>query len=544
MDKKRRVGQNFLYGAVILIIANMLGKIFGVIFKIPISGIIYDEGMGYFNSAYNIYVFFYMVSTTGFPVAVSRMVAVSNSNGNRAETKRIFKVSMSVFVVLGIAGTAIMFFGAGIITKIINNPNAFYCIATIAPTLFFVCISSAYRGYFQGHQNMVPTAVSQVIESFGKLAIGIAAGMYARNMGYSLPIIAAYAICGITVGVAVGMIYLHFTKSVFNKKNIADEAMQVQPDMPVRSSKSILKELLITSVPMIISSSLLSLTNFIDIVIIMRRLQDIGFSQEMANKLYGAYTTKAVTLFNMPPAFIYPFTMSIMPVLAAAYAKKDSGAIHRTVESTFRIVSIISIPCALGMSALALPIIDFIFPKNVEMIPTEQIAPLLSILAVAIFFVSIVSVSTAMLQSQKFERKPLYSMLIGAVVKLVTSYILIGIPSIGLYGTPIGTILCYLTIMCINMYFLMKHTKYIPPIRKIFIKPLIAGGSCAIAAAVTYAVLSKVISVRLSTVAAILVAVAVYGILLLVLRSFEREDLMMLPKGEKILKVFEKFKLV
>jgi len=183
----------FFSGVLVLTIANLLIKVIGLLFKIPITNIIGDEGMGYFNAAYTIYTWFYMISTAGLPVAVSVMISKGRTSGNFKEVKKIYKITMLLFVAIGLVGMLLMIFLSKSFADVMGSRSIYLSIIAIAPTLFFICISSAVRGYFQGYQNMFPTAVSQIIEALGKLILGILFANYAISKGYDLPMVAAYA---------------------------------------------------------------------------------------------------------------------------------------------------------------------------------------------------------------------------------------------------------------------------------------------------------------------------------------------------------------
>ena len=195
----KKTGQTFVFGAVVLMASNILVKLIGALFRIPLTNIIKVEGMGYFNAAYSIYVMFYNISTAG--------IAASASKGNYKEAQKIFDIALKLFVVIGVVGTAVMMAGAQFFAEWSKMPDSSYAMLAIAPTIFFICVSSAYRGYFQGMSDMVPTAVSQVIEAVGKLGIGLAAAIYFTRNAYPVKITAAFVISGVSIGVALSMFY-------------------------------------------------------------------------------------------------------------------------------------------------------------------------------------------------------------------------------------------------------------------------------------------------------------------------------------------------
>ena len=532
----------FLSGVIILTFSNVLIKVIGLTLKIPLSHILGDGGMAYYNVAYEIYVLFYMVSTAGLPVAISILISESRAKGNFREAKLIFRITITLFLIIGFIGMAIMIGGSKLFAAAYQFSDAYIAIAAIAPTLFFICVSSAVRGYFQGYQNMIPTAISQIIEALGKLAIGISFALYATKMGYSLPVVAAFTILGLTIGVAFGMIFLVVSKLLFKPAPFDAEYMRPESDtLPVRSAKSLLKLIVLTAVPITLSASVMSFTSMIDGMIISRQLQSIGYTEDLTLIMFGNYKTLAISMFNMPPAIIYPITYSVIPLLSAAIASSDKKRVNFIMNSTLKTAAILAIPCSLGMSVLSEPILCLFFAEE----SAKRAAPLLSILSLSIFFVAMLAVSNALLQTHKLERKPIISMLIGSAVKLISSYILIGIPSVNIFGAPIGTFLCYFTICAINFYFLARHVGLMPSVMDVFVRPFIASLCCAGAAIGSYKLLSLAgIHGRITTVLAIGVAVAVYAVAVFVFKCINGDDVLLLPKGKKIYGLLHKLRLV
>jgi len=263
MDLSKSRGQTLMFGAVILMISNVLVKIIGSFLRIPLTNIIGVEGMAYYNAAYSIYVTFYTVSTAGIPVAVSRMIATANSENKHKEIKKIFNVAFGLFFVIGVVGTAIMMLFSRQFAVGAKMPDAYLAMLCIAPTIFFICLSSAYRGYFQGLSNMTPTAVSQVIEALAKVIIGIFCAVYFTRQGYPVHQVAAYVILGVTIGVFLGVIYGAVTKAMFVSAEEKRQSFCGSLEI-CRSSRSILKELVIIAIPITLASSIMGLTNIVD----------------------------------------------------------------------------------------------------------------------------------------------------------------------------------------------------------------------------------------------------------------------------------------
>ena len=543
--------QGFVFGALILMLSNIIVKVVGALFKIPLANVIGDQAMGYFSSAYAIYSMCFLISTAGLPVAISRMIASARARNNVKESDRIYKVSLFLFILIGLLGSSILFFGAGKFAELSKTPGLVICIQTISPIMFFICLVSCFRGYFQGHQNMVPTAISQVIEVMSNLILGLSAGIFASKNGYSAPVIASFALGGITLGVVLSAFYMAFAKSVAKKDRetgLCDK---------VRSKRELAKELVAIAIPITISSSIMSLTSVIDSIMAVGRLSDTGVgvnyfpvekASEVAISLYGAYQAKAVTFFNLPTTIITPFAISIIPAISGFDAEKDKKSIQKTIDFTFRIVSVICLPCAFGLGVMAKPIISLLFQsspifKNALghiFYSNDVAAPMLSILAPAIVFSGLITVSAAVLQASGHERKSIVSTCCGVAMKALAVWLLVGIPFIGHYGIALSTLLCYLVMFCFNMFFLSHYLDYHLSIRKILLKPFLSALLCGITAGVSYFALCLILPDSLSAICAIGLAALVYVFALFRMKGLSEEDILMLPKGETILKILKK----
>jgi stage V sporulation protein B len=386
--------------------------------------------------------------------------------------------------------------------------------------------------------------------------------MYAINIfgDGRLDIVSAFAISGLTIGVAGGALYLcvrkiaetrgeqasqKITKIKTDKtdKNDKIEKTEKTVKMQVRKSADIIKEIIKISLPIMLSSTILSLAGMIDSFMMKRRLIDIGWTYEAAKETFGDYTGIAVPFFSLPNTLVVPFAVSIIPVIAAAFASKNTNSIKSTIESTFRVASIVATPCAFGIASMSKPILNLIFEKQASAV--ESTAPLLSVLAFAVVFVSMMTVTNSMLQAQRQEMRTIISMSCGMIVKVVSSYILIGIPAVNRFGTPISTCLCYLTIMSMNFYFLAKHTKVVPPIQRTFMKPFIASAIMSFCTILSYILLNNILKgSKIAVIAALVIAVTIYAVLILAFKTLTRDDVLLLPKGTKIYEAMKKKKLI
>jgi stage V sporulation protein B len=531
MTKSKGNRQSFAAGAAVLTVAAVIVKIIGALYKIPLGNILGDEGMGHFGIAYSIYNMLLTISTAGFPVAMSKMISEANVAGRPNQIKRIFRVSMATFLTLGALGTGVMFFLNKQLAIVMKDILAAYSISALAPSVLFVCIMSAYRGYTQGHTNMVPSAISQVIEALCKLVIGTWLCWYLVKAGYGLEYGAAGAIVGVTIGTVLGAGYLFSNKVKVRYYGETDDSDDV-PD----SYSDTFKRLLKIGVPITIGSSVLSIITLIDTNLVTRRLQTAaGFPEKEAVSLFGAYYNTQ-TLFNLPSSFIPPITISVIPTITALVTQKNYGGSSRIAEASLRITTIFALPCGAGLMALSWPILNLLYGKQPDLVDTG--APLLAILGAASFFVCMVLITNALLQAYGHVYTPIKTMLIGGAFKIVINWILVGNPRINITGAPIGTLVCYMVIAFLNMVALYRYAPQRLNISRIFIKPMIASVIIGFFAWAAYGLLARFLgSPRLSVLIAIAAAAVLYLILVLLMRIITREDLEVIPKGEKIARI-------
>lgn len=527
-------------GATVLIIANFIVKIIGVIYKVPLANILGQDGMGYLSSAYEIYQLMLTIFASGGAVAVSKMVAESIALNHFAEVRKEVRVLFFTFFVVGGTGMLIMFFGSGLFASRVSAPEAEACMMVLSPAIFFLSLSCVFRGYYQGQQNMKPTGLSQVIEACFKLLIGIGFALLLKSLAYEDKYVAAGAISGTTISTMIGMavvLCIFFSKS--NRMRLKQMAEQ---GGTVRPTKQLLLEFAKLAVPLTLSSMVVNLTGVLDLFLIYQRLQDAGLNNKAANAAYGAYKGYAQTLFNLPPSIISSLNISIIPALSAAFVARNKKRILSVIRRAFKLVIALAMPCAVGLVVMAGPILRLLFPARLDEV--DAVIPLLQLLGVACFWTCLATLSTATLQSVGRMNIPVYSLLIGGVVKLLANYILIGIPSVGMIGAPIGTLLCYITIFTLNWTAFRRHV----PIRvrplPLIVKPAVACALMAVSCWGVQKLFASFVRESLATLAGLCVAVVVYGVVIMLIGGIDANDVRSLPKGNLLVKVLKKVHLL
>ena len=568
--------QNVLGGAMILVIATALVKVIGAIYKIPLTGIIGTLGRGYFASAYNIYTPIYAISMAGLPVAVSTIVARHAALGRYRDVKQVLKVTFPLFMLLGLIGTAVLLIMAKPYAVSVNSELSVYSVLCIAPSILFCCIMSTYRGYYEGLSNMYPTAISQVIESMGKLVFGLTFAYLVikfvkvedRSLLYAYA--AAAAISGVTLGTFFGAIYTNAMHR-FKKDGITREMLVNSPR--ARSKEATLKELISIAVPAAISSLVLNVTNFIDTWVIQNRLDGVverhydkimeiygasinaaGVAREDIHTfLYGAYDT-TLDFKNLVPTIMMTLGVSAIPIMSAAMARRDFKLVNSTVNTVFRTTMLISLPAGAGFLALSEPILSLLYKGTENEAGIAVAAPILALCGVIMPLLTLSSPLTNMLQAIGRADVPAKAIGVGCVFTIALDFVLIGMPAINIKGAVCGSALFYIICIAFNYSVLKSETGIRLDIKTVFIKPFIAAALCGVSAYGSYKLLSSVLTfgnpdgrlngASLSCLISIVIAVAVYALAVLLTKTIVKADVLMLPKGEKIAEILEKYKLL
>ncbi len=527
-----RKKQNFVQGAFILLVANLIVKVIGALFQIPLTRMVGVANMGLFNTAYTIYMVMLVVSSVGLPSSLAKMVAEATALGREREVRRIVRVAACIFVPFGAVCTLLLFFGAGVLAERVGNPGAAAAVAAISPSVLMVSTLSVFRGYYQGRSDMVPTAVSQIIEALGKLLLGLGFAVVALGRGADGPAIAAAIVLGITIGEVVAVLYM-LARSAFSQRRA--QAVHALNDS-MRPASSLCKSLLALTIPITINSAVMSVTDLIDLALIMNRLQDIGMSEHLANINFGAYKTMAINFFNLPQTLVTAIAVSALPAIAGANASQNFTKVKNTMGTTFRLTMLITLPAGAGFLLLAQPILRLVYSEH-----TALAGPLMQILGLAVPCVAVVAITNAILQALGRADLPLISMFAGAVVKLFMDYALLGTPEVNIAGAPISTTVCYALIAAINLFQISRLTHALPSFGKTLVRPFAATVGMGAATVISFQTLTHVLSAapgsamdKVATLISICVAVAVYAVLLLALRAVEREDILMMPGGEKL----------
>ena len=527
-DKK----QSFMKGAAILSASTLIVKLLGLLFSIPLANFIDPEGMSHFYIAYNIFGLFLMLSTAGLPIAVSRMVGTAFSQGHRREADQVFSVAFWLFFSLGLLGCLVMFFGADQIAQWYGSPAANFAIMALAPTLFFISIESSLRGYFQGRSNMIPTATSQTIEAVTKVIIGVGLAFYIiRSVKVDPDRWAAVgAIIGVSVSAALGAVYLLLYKLFQGRWDRRHARGQEEPSLVSR--QEMLRSLVRFAVPITIGSCFLSLLDTVDGAILMNRLQEAArFTQEQADWWNGTLG-HARKFFDLPGAFVVPISTSLLPILSGAIAAKDHHQVDRISSTALRVTLLIGIPSSVGMGVFSKPICQLLLYNQPEV--AQEAAPLLTMLSVAIAFSGMLFTTNAILQSFGRATRPVVDMAVGGIIKIVLSYLLIGIPQVAAMGSAISTVVSYVVMVVLNLFAIRTSLPHMDSVVKTALPLLLSSAVMGGVSYGAYGLLSLLVSPRVAVLPAIGLAILVYAVCVVVFRGVSYDDVVMLPKGQTL----------
>lgn len=532
-ESKRRT---YIRGAAVLSATMVIAKILSMVFRLPVNNILGDEGAGHFAITYQIYTVLLAVSTSGIPVALSRLISAAASTGRPQQVKRYFSTALLSFTLLGIAVSLLMFFFAEQLALLLHDANAAPGIRVLSPAVLFVCMTSVYEGYGQGHNDMLPTSLKQITEVLCKVLLGLIAAFWLDAKGHASPVIAAGAIIGTPIGLFFALLLLVVHKRKTGKAPPAHTVVYQadKPDGRGTTLKSIFK----VSAPITVSAAFMSILTLVDTIVVRNRLHTgAGFPLETVDTLFGVYA-KGQSLRSLPSVLVVPVTISIIPIIAAALANNRQRAAKAVTETSLKLTNVLSMPMGLGLCVLAHPIFNILYPGSNENGPA-----CLSVLGIASYFVCLQLMTTAILHANGQERPTMVSFLSGGAAQIIVDYILVGNPSVGIIGSPVGTLTCYFLISVLNIFFIMKKVKYRPEFSKTMLTPALCALVMAVAAKAVYELLFKLAADIIVTgywrmavclFAAILIAAIVYAVLIIATKTVTREEMKLLPKGEKI----------
>ncbi len=592
-NEKVSASRSFLKGAAILSASMVIVKLLGAVYKIAMTNLYSmfgDEyaglGVGLFNNAYELYIPLFTVATAGFPIAVSRLISESITQKRYKDVRQIHKVSIPFFVFMGVFCFGLMFVGSFYYIDVISSPYSLLPLLILSPTILLGCLESIYRGYFEGTRNMVPTAVSEIIEAAGKMVLGLLIAYFVMSTGLSsyqetgtvlglafssekeamytlLSFSVAGAILGIVLGTFAAFIYLF----VRYKRNSGITKEYLENSIEARSKRETFQRLLKTAIPIGLGAFVMSLSSFIDGIVIQNVLKDMAENNrtEMLANFQGlglestiplnptrenpitiqtvlwGYYGSVLTLMQVVTSVTQVFGTSAMPNVTSAYTSGNKTELKTSMETVLKLTMMVAFPAGLGLSVLAKPVLGLIYSDPALI---EVGSRVLTVMGLTTIVTSAITPICSMLQGVGKVNIPLILYSGGLVIKVIITYAFVSVISINIQGATAGSFVAY-TIMCIvALYLLIKYSKVVPNMLSTIIKPFGAAVICAAGAYFSHILFDYLVGGRIATILAIIVAVIIYVIALLILRTFTASEVKFLPKGEKIAKLLEKYHLM
>lgn len=529
MDRRK----SFVGGAAILGVSGIICKVIGAAFRIPLNNVLGTEGMANYQVAYPLYAALLVVSSSGIPTAISKMVSAKAATGDYRNAHYVFQVAFRMLTLIGIGTTILMLLGASPIASITGVPEAWPTLVAIAPSLFFVSILSAYRGYFQGLQMMTPTAISQLIEQVGKLVVGL---MLARAWSAEGNMVmgAAGALVGVTVSELTAMLFLIILYN-FNKGSIKYQIRTSPRVNKFDTRKEVINKLLKLAVPVTIGACIMPLVNLIDNAMVINSLKSIGFSQTIAKEKFALLTSFVAPIINMPAVISVALQMSLVPAISSAVAARKGRQAVKTATVGVKLAILIGMPCAVGLFIMGGPVLSLLYRNLGNNYDNLKLATdIMRIMSIGLVFLTLIQTVTGILQGLGRAMIPVRNLAIGAVVKVVASFFLLRNHELNILGAPISTVLCYLTAMLLNMYYLLANLGIEFSFGDYIVRPGLATAGMGGTAYGVYMFLSSRAGIAASAAGAILAAVVVYLLLVLLLGALRPEDAELLPGGRKL----------
>lgn len=532
-DKKSK-GESFMQGVLSLMIAQVLIKLLGLVYKWYLTNRpgFGDEGNAIYSAGFGIYALLLTLSATGVPNAVAKLVSEHNAKGDYRGAHRIFKISLATFAVIGLIGTAILFFGAHYISNVwLAIPEAELTLVALSPAIFFVAIISVFRGYFNGRENMKATANSQTLEQLCKTIFTVlVVEIVAMASGVNTNLMAAGANLATTLATVGSFLYLFLFYKV-RRNEIGNEIVS-SGNFPTKSVWKTVKSILWVSIPMSLSSILTSLNRNVDSMTVKRGLQSF-LTEGQALKQYGILSGKVDTLVSLPLSFNIAFATALVPAVAGAKTKGDMTTANKRVSFSLLVSMLIGLPCMVGMMVFAQPILNLLFPNANEGALIFQISSL------QIIFTILEQTVNGALQGLGKIYIPAIALTIGVVVKTILNLVLVPIPWIGAVGAAIATAVCHAIAFGIGYRVLKKNMEIDLTFSKFILKPFAATFIMSVCSYAIYLLIYNFHPGRVATIISILVAIIVYVLTVVILKLFTKEELLMIPYGNKIYKFLE-----
>ncbi|QSX07433.1 polysaccharide biosynthesis protein [Alkalibacter rhizosphaerae] len=523
---------SYIKGASIIAAGGIIAKMLGLFFKVPIGRILDSYGMGLYNNSYSIYNLMLTISIIGVPVAISKMIAERASEKNYQGVMQVFKVSMTVLFVVGALTTTLLYFGADSIIALANwEEESYYSILGLAFAPFLVALMSGFRGFFQGMQRMTPTAVSQIVEAFVRVIFGIGLCYYLTN-NFGQAEGAGGASSGALFGAIGAFAFLVFTYLIFMKdfKGVMGRQTTV---FPKESRKKILRRLAQIAIPVTMTSAIVSLFGIINSFTYVSRLSLAGVDGRLATIMFGDYGL-AQTMINVPLTFSTAMSITLVPAISESFALKSKIGIKHKTELGLRVIILIALPCAVGLSVFSNQIFALLFPNSVYG------GGILKYFAYSTILIMFANTLQSILQGVDRFNLPMFHLLPALGVNLLFNFIFVPIPSINIYGLIISNIAAYSVVCVLNYRSVRRITGVRIHVVQTVVKPAAASLIMGLFGFFAYKGLYGFLGNAGAVLVSILLCIGVYFGILLLIKGLTAEEIQMMPGRNRLMRIYEK----
>lgn len=551
-NRKKASGKkdDYIVQGTILAVAVVLTKVIGVVYRIPLTNILGDEGNGFYGYAYQVYAIALMLSSLSLPTAVAKLVSIRIAAKQRRNALRVFACSLIFAVAVGIIIFLVIFFGAGAISEyMMRAPLSIYALRVLAPGLFIVAVMSVIRGYFQGLGTMMPTAVSQVIEQLINaivsivgasilFGIGTRAGEKAGEELLGPAYAAAGGTLGTVLGAASGLLFLLFVLWAF--RGGIKKQMKRDRHNEKESYKHILKVLLLTAVPVIFSTAIYNINQILDLTIFNHIMDAQGYAEQEYMALQGIYTGKYDPLINVPMSIPYALSSSIVPSLTAVVVAGMKNKVHYQIDQTLRLTTVLTVPSCVGFIVLASPLMVLLYNDD-----SSTPANLLMLGAVVIILYGWSTITSSILQGLNYMSSPAKHAGIALIIHLAAIVVMLTVFRMNVYALAASNIV-FAVVMCIlNQRKIRSACGYTIDFRQMFAKPLIASAVMGVVTFAVFYILDHLIGGRvIPTVISIMIAIIIYVVVILRIGGLSENDIAALPMGVRLLGYCRKLHLL
>ncbi|MDE7326443.1 MAG: polysaccharide biosynthesis protein [Lachnospiraceae bacterium] len=532
---------NYLVQGSILAISSILSRFIGMLYRIPLTNIVGDVGMGYYSSAYELYNLALILSSYSIPTAVSKLVSSMESKKQYRNAHRVFLCTLKLASVIGLLMSLFVYAFAGVWASMVKSAPVAIPLRVLSPTIFVFALMGVFRGYFQGKHTMVPTALSQLIEQGVNAVVSVVAAyrlMQEHNASVDME---AYGAAGGTLGSLAGALVGLVTLLGIYVMNYGYIKKRVKLDRKNRpkGTGEISRMLVLTVIPIILSQTIYQLSGTVDNTVFGQVMD--GQAGEDAAFLWGIYSNKYRMLTNLPVAIATALGTSIVPALANTYAIGDDDGVRDKIASSVKFNMLIAIPAAVGMAVLAKPIIMALFPST----ETELSAKLLQVGSAAIVFFAYSTLTNGILQGIDRMRLPVLHAAFSLALHVVVLFVLLKVFQMSVYGLVLGNITYALGVCALNWASIRRYAYYQQELRTTFLMPSLCAAIMGAVAYLTYQGVYGIAQRNLPALtAAIALALICYCALLVATRTVSEEELLGFPKGSALVRFLRRLHLL